>query len=142
MLLLWLKPLPLMTISGALRTEFAEGHRKMSVILVFVCVKEKRMKKSKSPPFIDATKHLHKRSCPSVCQYVRPTVRPSVPCYFRKTNTAIFEGNRLSNHIIINDTMSDDEGVASDVPIGPSAWPGHSPQPSGAFSQVNKLQSR
>ena len=33
------------------------------------------------------------------------------------TNLAIFEGDKSSNDIIINDTMSDDEVVASDVPL-------------------------
>ena len=31
---------------------------------------------------------------------------------------AVFEGKKSSNDIIINDTMSDDEVVASDVPRG------------------------
>ena len=58
--------------------------------------------------FLDATTHLYQRSCPSV--------RPYVPCYFRTTNMAIFEGKKLSNDIINNGIMSDDEVVASDVP--------------------------
>ena len=62
--------------------------------------------------FLDATAHLYKRSCPSV----RRSVRPYVPRYFRTTNMAAFEDKKSSNDIIINDTMSDDEIVASDVP--------------------------
>ena len=42
--------------------------------------------------------------------------RLSVPCYFWTTNMAVFEGKKSLNDIIINDTMSDDEVVASDVP--------------------------
>ena len=34
------------------------------------------------------------------------------------TNMAVFEGKKSSNNIIINDTMGDDEVVASDVPRG------------------------
>ena len=70
--------------------------------------------------FLDATTHLYKRSCPSVRRSVgpsvRPSVRPYVPCYFRTMNTAAFDGKKSSNDIIINDTISDDEVVASDVP--------------------------
>ena len=47
---------------------------------------------------------------------VRPSLRPSVPCYFRTTNIAVFEGNNSSNDVIIDGTMSDDEVVVSDVP--------------------------
>ena len=46
----------------------------------------------------------------------RPSVRPHVPCYFRTTNMAVFEYEKSSNDIAINNTMSDDEVVASDVP--------------------------
>ena len=61
--------------------------------------------------FLAATTHFYKRSCPSV--------RPSVG------------GQKLSNDIINNDTMSDDEVVASDVPpwyllnhrLRPTIWP-------------------
>ena len=56
--------------------------------------------------FLDATTHLYKWSCPSV----RPSVRPYVPCYFRTTNMTVLEGKKSSN-----DTMSDDEVIASDV---------------------------
>ena len=42
-------------------------------------------------------------------------VRPSVPCCFR-TSLAVFYGKKSSNDIIINDTISDDEVVTSDVP--------------------------
>ena len=49
---------------------------------------------------------------------VRSSVRPYVPSYFRPTNMVVFEGKKSSNDIIINDTMSDDEVVASDVPRG------------------------
>ena len=47
---------------------------------------------------------------------VRPSVHPYVPCYFRKTIMAVFEGKKSSNDIINNDTMSDDEVVAFYVP--------------------------
>ena len=53
---------------------------------------------------------------PSVRPSVRRSVGPYVPRYFRTTNMAIFEGKRSSNDIMTNDTMSDDEVVASDVP--------------------------
>ena len=60
----------------------------------------------------DATTHLYKSSCPSV----RSSVGSSVPCDFQTTNSAVFEGKNSSNDIIINDTMSADKVVASDVP--------------------------
>ena len=44
---------------------------------------------------------------------VGPSVRPYVPCYFRMTNMAVFEGKKSSNDIITNDTMNDDGVVAS-----------------------------
>ena len=51
--------------------------------------------------------------------HVRPSVRGfvgrSVPRYFRMLNMAVFECNESSKDIINNDTMSDDEVVASDV---------------------------
>ena len=47
--------------------------------------------------------HLYKRSRPSVCRSVRRSEGSSV------------EGRKSSNDIINNDTMSDDEVVASDV---------------------------
>ena len=47
---------------------------------------------------------------------VRPSVRPSIPCYFRTTNMAIFEDEKSSIDITNNDTISDDEVVASYVP--------------------------
>ena len=59
--------------------------------------------------FSDAPSHLYMRSCPSVGPYV--------PCYLRTPNMAVSEGEKSSNDIIINDTMSDDEVVASDVPL-------------------------
>ena len=62
--------------------------------------------------FLDAPSHLSMRSCPSV----RRSVGPYVPRYFRTTNMAVFEDTKSSNDIMINDTMSDDEVVASDVP--------------------------
>ena len=64
----------------------------------------------------------------SIRGYVRPSVRlsvrrsvrwsvvPSVPCYFRKSNLAVFEGKKSSNDILNDSIMSDDEVVASDVP--------------------------
>ena len=73
-----------------------------------------------SRSFLDATTHLYKRSCPSVRPSVRPSVglsvRRSVPCYFRTTNMANFEDKKSSNDVINNDTISDDEVVASYVP--------------------------
>ena len=65
--------------------------------------------------FLDAATHLYTvrgRVRPSVHRSVGPTVRPSVPCYFQTTNMAVFEVKKLSNDIIINDTMSDVEVVA------------------------------
>ena len=53
---------------------------------------------------------------PSVRPSVRRSVRPYVPCYFRTTNMAVFEGEKSSNNIIVSDTMTDDEVVASDLP--------------------------
>ena len=52
----------------------------------------------------------------SVRGRVPRSVGASVPCYFRTTNIAVFEGIKSSNDIINNGTMSDDEVVASDVP--------------------------
>ena len=52
----------------------------------------------------------------SIKGHVRPSVRPYVPCYFQTTNVAVSEGKKSSTDIIINDIMSDDEVVASDVP--------------------------
>ena len=45
--------------------------------------------------------------------FVRRSVGPSVPCYFRKTKIVDFEDKKSSNDIINNATMSDDEVVAS-----------------------------
>ena len=59
--------------------------------------------------FLDATTHFYKRSCP----YVRPSVGPSAPCYFRKTEIVDFEDRNSLNDIINNATMSDDEVVTS-----------------------------
>ena len=59
--------------------------------------------------FLDATTHLYRRSCPSV----RRSVRPSVPCYFRKAKIVDFKDGKSSNNIINNATMNDDEVVAS-----------------------------
>ena len=61
---------------------------------------------------------IYKRSCPSFRRSVRPSVRQSVPSYFRKTHVTVFEGKKLSIDIINNDMMSDDEVVASHVPCG------------------------
>ena len=63
-------------------------------------------------------RRISTRGCvrPSVRRSVGPSVRMSVPCYFQKTNMAVFEGKKSSNDIINNDTMSDDEVVASYVP--------------------------
>ena len=48
---------------------------------------------------------------------IRGRVRPSVPCYFRPTTKDVFEGEKSLNEIKINDTVSDDDVVASDVPL-------------------------
>ena len=46
------------------------------------------------------------------------SVRPSVcPVLFLNDDMAVFEGKKSSYDIIINDTKSDDEEVASDVPL-------------------------
>ena len=47
---------------------------------------------------------------------VRPPARPSIPWCFRTTNMAVFVGKDLSNDIIINDSMRNDQVVASYVP--------------------------
>ena len=52
----------------------------------------------------------------SIRGHVRPSVRPSVPCYFRMTNMANFEDKKSSNDVMDNDIISDDEVVASYVP--------------------------
>ena len=45
------------------------------------------------------------------------TVGPEVrPVLLLLTSMVVFEGKKSSNDIIINDAMSDDEVVASDVP--------------------------
>ena len=59
---------------------------------------------TKNPTELAAATHLYKRSCPSV----RRSVGPYVPYHFRTTNS--------SNKVRINDTMSDEETVATDVP--------------------------
>ena len=41
---------------------------------------------------------------PRVIEFIN-SIRPSVPCYFRATNMAIFEGKKPSNDIINNITM-------------------------------------
>ena len=66
--------------------------------------------------FLDATTHLYRRSCPSVHRSVGPSVRTYVPSYFEQRIWPFYEGKKSSNDIIINDRMSDDEIVASDVP--------------------------
>ena len=48
------------------------------------------------PPFLDSTTHHYKRSCPSV--------RRMVPCYFCTTKIVVFEVQKSSNDININDT--------------------------------------
>ena len=76
-------------------------------------------------PFLDATTHLCKRSCPSVPRLVRPSlglsVRPSIRSSVRPSvhpdEYNHFEDEKSSNKIKINNTMSDDEEVASDVPL-------------------------
>ena len=59
--------------------------------------------------------------CPSVRRSVRRSAR-----YFRATNMAVFGSGNLSNDIIDNDKMSDDEVVASEVPRG-TCFPPQSP---------------
>ena len=61
-----------------------------------------------TPLFSDATTHLHKKSCPSVRRSVCPVI-------FSNDKDGRFEGKKSSNDITINDTMSDDKVVASDV---------------------------
>ena len=53
---------------------------------------------------------------PSVSRPVRRSIRKSVPCYCRKTNTAVFKGGNSSYNFINNDAMSDDEEIVSYVP--------------------------
>ena len=71
--------------------------------------------------FLDATRHLRKRLCPSVGPSVHPPVHPSVgpsvhppvrpsvrrtvPCYFRMTNMTDFEDKKSSNDVTNNDTI-------------------------------------
>ena len=62
--------------------------------------------------FLDATTSASRFVGPSVS----PSVRRSVLCYFRMTNMAIFEDKKSSNDIINNDTMGNNEIVASYVP--------------------------
>ena len=52
---------------------------------------------------------------------------------------AVFEGKKSSNDIIINDTMSDDEVVASNVPHGTcfTESPPSSVHPSHIYSKKN-----
>ena len=47
---------------------------------------------------------------------VRRSVRRSIPCYFRMTNMAVFEETKSSKDIKSNDTISEDEVLAFDVP--------------------------
>ena len=47
---------------------------------------------------------------------VRQSVGPSVPCYLRTWNMAVFESNKSSNDIMVNHKLNDDEAVVSDVP--------------------------
>ena len=49
---------------------------------------------------------------------VGPSVRRSVPYYFRRTKIVVFEGQKSSNVIKNDDTMSEGEVVASHVPRG------------------------
>ena len=62
--------------------------------------------------FLDAPSHLYKRLCPSVRRSVGSSV---CPVLFSNDEYSRFEDKKSSNDIIINDTMSDDEEVASDV---------------------------
>ena len=69
---------------------------------------------------------ISKRGCvrPSVGPSIRPSVRrsvrrsvgPSVPRYFQTLKIEVFECGKSSHVINNNDTMSDDEVVASYVP--------------------------
>ena len=59
--------------------------------------------------------HIYKRSCLSVRPSVRYSVGASVG-YFRTLKIVISEGRKFSNDKINNDTMSDDEIVASYEP--------------------------
>ena len=66
----------------------------------------------------DATTHLYKRSCLSVRPSVHPSVRPSVHLsrVIYKQRIWPFEGKKSSSDIKSNDTMSNNEVVASDAP--------------------------
>ena len=59
--------------------------------------------------FLDATSYLFEKSCPSVSRSVGPY-------YFQMTNMPFYEHKNSLNDIIINDTMSVDEVVASNNP--------------------------
>ena len=52
----------------------------------------------------------------SIRDHVRRSEGSLVPFYLRTTNMVGFKGKKSSNDFIINDTMSEDEKVASDVP--------------------------
>ena len=71
------------------------------------------MREKKKVLILDATMHLYKRLRRPL---VHPFISPSVPCHFQTTNMAVFEGKKSSNDFIINDAMSDDRVVVSDVP--------------------------
>ena len=65
--------------------------------------------------FLDATTRLYKKSRPSIGPSVGPIVRPSVPRYFQILKIEVLEFGKSCN-TKNNDTMSDDEVVASFVP--------------------------
>ena len=58
-----------------------------------ICITPQNKFSPMSPPFLDATTHLYERSCPSV----GPSVRWSVPCYFRTKKNAVFEVGETLN---------------------------------------------
>ena len=61
--------------------------------------------------FIDHPISMHFSSCAlfSIRGRVRPSVRPSVPCYYLSWKTKVFKGEKSSIVQNINDTVSDGE---------------------------------
>ena len=73
-----------------------EGKKSSNDIIINDTMSDDEVVASDVPPrcLLDATTHLFKRACPSIRLSVRLSVRPYVPCYFRMTNMAVFEGNK------------------------------------------------
>ena len=75
----------------------------------------------------------------SVGRSVGPSAGPCMPCYYRTTNVAIFEGEKSSNEIKINDTIINDDVVTSDVPPAELVFCKHtffSAKPGNAFREA------